>query len=125
MRKFIGGLWDILTGKRELRDVLSFILGGITSLIGFMIVFNSLILYHNIAGVAIFLAGIANVIIAVRPITKWRIVEMISFVVVIYGLTKSQSIIAMSVGFYSMIFTILGLGLWINVYDWFTKKRGE
>lgn len=125
MKKFISGLFDILTGKRELRDVLSFILGGITSLIGFMIVFNSSNLYHNIAGAAILIAGLANIIIAVIPIEKWRMIEMISFVVVIYGLTKSQSIVAMSIGFYSMIFTIFGLGLWINVYDWLTKKRGE
>lgn len=125
MKKFLHGIADILTGQRQLRDVLSFILGGITTLIGAMILMHTPIIYHSLAGLAIFLAGLAHIVIAVVPIKKWRMIEMISFVVVIYGLTKSQSIVAMSVGFYSMIFTIFGLGLWINVYDWLTKKRGE
>lgn len=125
MKKFLSGLHEILVGERSLRDVLSFILGVITALVGAMIANNALMIYHSLAGVLIFIAGLANIVIASVPIKKWRWVELVSFIVVIYGLTKSQSIVAMSIGFYSMIFTIFGLGLWINVYDWLTKKRGE
>ena len=125
MKKFLNGIADILTGKRGLRDELSLILGFITAIIGILILIHSSVFYHNFAGFLVVIAGIANIVIAAIPIQEWRRIELASFVVVIYGLLKSQSVVAKSIGFEAMIYTICLLGVWLFFFDWLTKKRGE
>lgn len=125
MKKILHGIADILSDKRGLRDGLSLLLGFITMIIGILILVHSNVFYHNFAGFLVVLAGITNIVIAAIPIQEWRRIESASFVVVIYGLLKSQSVVAKTIGLETTISIICLFGVLIFLVDWLAKKRGE
>ena len=125
MKKVLHGIADILSDKRGLRDGLSLLLGFITMIIGILILVHSNVFYHNFAGFLVVLAGITNIVIAAIPIQEWRRIESASFVVVIYGLLKSQSVVAKTIGLETTISIICLFGVLIFLVDWLAKKRGE
>lgn len=120
------GLCELLIGKRNLLDELTFIIAVITFVIGLLIVIDAAKPIHMLVGVFLLLSGIAGVLTVVIPLPKLRdYVDIVSFVVLIYGFIKTHSLVAMTVSYQAVIIFIILFTIWKFAVKHIYKKRGE
>lgn len=119
-------LVKLLTGKSNLLDELTFILAISTFIIGTLIVINSISLPHVSIGVLIILSAILSILTIVVPFPKLRdYTDIGSFIILMYGFVKSDSITAMTIAYQSVIALIIVFTTWKFAIKHLYKKRGE
>ena len=119
-------LIKLLTGKSNLLDELTFILATFTLIIGTLIVINSISLSYVSIGVLIMLSAILSVLTIVVPLPKLRdYTDIGSFIILMYGFVKSDSITAMTIAYQSVIALIIVFTTWKFAIKHLYKKRGE
>lgn len=120
------GLIELLTGKRNLLDELTFILALVTFIIGLLIVIDAAKFIHIFVGLLILVSGVVSVLTVVIPLPKLRdYVDIGSFVVLMYGFIKTHSIVAMTVAYQTVIILIVIVTIWKFAIKHLYKKRGE
>jgi len=126
MRKVLIGILELLIGKRNLLDELTFILAVVTIIIGSLIVIDAAKLIHSLIGTLIVISGIVSVLTVVIPLPKIRdYTDIGSFVILIYGFIKTHSIVAMTISYQAIIIIIIIFTCWKFAIKHLYKKRGE
>lgn len=120
------GLIELLTGKRNLLDELTFIIAVITLIIGLFIAIDSVRWVNIVTGILILLSGVAGVLTVVIPLPKLRdYVDISSFVILVYGLFNTSSLVAKTISYQAILSLIILFTIWKFAVKRIYKKRGE
>lgn len=120
------GLFELLTGKRNLLDELTFIIAVITLIIGLFIAIDSVRWVNIVTGILILLSGLAGILTVVIPLPKLRdYVDISSFVILVYGLFNTSSLVAKTISYQAILSLIILFTIWKFAVKRIYKKRGE
>lgn len=120
------GLIELLTGKRNLLDELTFIIAVITLIIGLFIAIDSVRWVNIVTGILILLSGVAGVLTVVIPLPKLRdYVDVSSFIILVYGLFNTSSLVAKTISYQAILSLIILFTIWKFAVKRIYKKRGE
>lgn len=120
------GLIELLTGKRNLLDELTFIIAVITLIIGLFIAIDSVRWVNIVTGILILLSGVAGILTVVIPLPKLRdYVDISSFVILVYGLFNTSSLVAKTISYQAILSLIILFTIWKFAVKRIYKKRGE
>ncbi len=120
------GLIELLTGKRNLLDELTFIIAVITLIIGLFIAIDSVRWVNIVTGILILLSGVAGVLTVVIPLPKLRdYVDISSFIILVYGLFNTSSLVAKTISYQAILSLIILFTIWKFAVKRIYKKRGE